>query len=277
MIPEVTFTVASFGWTASDIDGDATIKNFYVALNDTAGKIAIPGSTRFITIKAVPPFSSDVVDADVYLGSSIGTPYSKKLPGLKLNADNTIYIYGTDIAGASSSLIQMPPSEGDIKWYVKKPAGEILLLMIIPLMITQLYSMLLYLIHLDFLQKWMSGILIWAKHHQFPVSLCLNYISPQFTETLKLFKYVFWYTDNIPSLEPAQVSVTNYINSGGRVLFSMIFPQIFDTRGLNDFLPIDSLSPAPISIIPRDTKVNPTDEALSAGYPLLSIDDSPSP
>jgi hypothetical protein len=277
MIPEFTFTVASFGWTASDIDGDATIKNIYVALNDTAGKIAIPGSTRFITIKAVPPFASDVVDADVYLGSSIGTPYSIKLPGLKLNADNIIYLYGTDIAGASSSIIQMPPAEGDIKWYVKKPAGEIL---VVDDNSVNDNSAAFYASVFDTLGL-SSKIDVWnidiGKTASVQGKLMPDYISPQFTETLKLFKYVFWYTDNIPSLEPAQVSITNYINSGGRVLFSMIFPQIFDARGLSDFLPIDSLSPAPISIIPRDTKINPTDEAVTAGYPFLSIDDSPSP
>jgi hypothetical protein len=70
-IPETTFTVASFGWTASDIDGDATIRNFFIALNDTSDKIEIPSNTRFITIKAVPPFNSSIADADVYLGTLV--------------------------------------------------------------------------------------------------------------------------------------------------------------------------------------------------------------
>jgi hypothetical protein len=277
MIPEITFTVASFGWTAADIDGDATIKNFYIALNDTAEKIPIPGNTRFITIKASPPFTSDIADADIYLGSQIGIPYSQKLRGLKLDAENVFYLYGTDIAGASSSIIQMPPASGDIKWYVKKPVGEIL---IIDDNSVNDNSAAFYDAVFDSLGL-TSKADIWnialGKTSSSPGILMPKYISPQFTETLKLFKYIFWYTDNLPSLEPAQVSIRNYINSGGKVLFSMIFPQIFDTRGLSDFLPIDSLSPAPISIIPQNTKINTTPEALSAGYPPLSIDDNPNP
>jgi hypothetical protein len=61
------------------------------------------------------------------------------------------------------------------------------------------------------------------------------------------------------------LQLSNYLNNGGKILFSMIFPQIFDTRGLSDFLPLDSLSPAPISIVPRNTKINATPEALTLG------------
>lgn len=73
-VPETTFTAASFAWNVTDIDGNETIEKIYIALNDTSSFIEIPGHISFITIVAKPPFSSDVVDADILLGSSIN-PY----------------------------------------------------------------------------------------------------------------------------------------------------------------------------------------------------------
>ena len=97
------------------------------------------------------------------------------------------------------------------------------------------------------------------------------------TETLKLFKVIFWYTDNDPTIEPAQISVRNYVVNGGKILFSMIFPQVFDTRGLSDFLPVDSLSPVPISFIPVNTAILPVEEGIALNYPLLVRDNNTSP
>jgi hypothetical protein len=34
-VPEITFTVATFSWIGSDLDGDETIREYQYALNDT--------------------------------------------------------------------------------------------------------------------------------------------------------------------------------------------------------------------------------------------------
>ncbi|MBU2445737.1 MAG: hypothetical protein KJ666_09215, partial [Bacteroidetes bacterium] len=110
-----------------------------------------------------------------------------------------------------------------------------------------------------------------------PGVLLPKFVNPTFSEMLKLFKVVIWYTDNDPSLEIAQLTVRNYTESGGKILLSMIFPQTFDTRGLSDFLPIDSVSPMPINIIPMNTKINLTTDGTASGYPPLAIDNSTIP
>ncbi len=277
MIPETTFTVASFGWTVSDLDGDNTIKKIFIALNDTSNKIEIPPNTRFITIKALPPFNSNIVDADVYLGTSITNPFSVKLKGLRLEQLNRFFVYCEDIAGAKSGLIAMPALNSNAKWFVKKPKGDIL---IIDDYGINDNTALFYYRMMDSLNL-SNRYDVWdiklGKTVNTPSLLLPRFISPQFKETLTLFKVVIWYTDNEPTLEPAQIAIRDYTISGGKVLFSMMFPQLFDPRGLSDFLPIDSLSPAPISVIPRNTKINPVEEGISLNYPLLAVDDGTVP
>ncbi len=201
----------------------------------------MPASTRFVTIKVEPPYNSDIVDCDVYLGTSITTPYHTKLPGLKLNDLNKFYIYCEDIAGSVSQLLSMPSENSSLIWYVKKPAGDIL---IIDDYATNDNAASFYYQIADSLNL-SSRVDVWdiklGKTSTTPAKLLPKFISPQFTETLKLFKAVYWYTDNDPTLEPAQISVREYIISGGKIFFSMIFPQQFDPRGLSDFLPVDSL------------------------------------
>jgi len=274
-VPETTYTVASFGWTAEDIDGNESIKTIYVGLNDSINAVEIPSTTRFITIKARPPFSSDVVSCDLYLGTSVNTPYNIKLQNLKLNSENKIYIWAKDIAGASSEYLKMPTSGA--KWYVRKPKGEIL---IIDDYATSDNSADIYRAVFDSLNLTDKVDILDIKLGRTTTSygvLLPKFISPMFTETLKLFKYVFWYSENDPTLEPAQICIPSYVQSGGKVLFSMVFPQIFDARGLNDFLPVDSLSPAPINLLFPNTQVNPTAFAVSNGYPQLARDASATP
>ena len=274
--PDTTFTVASLGWDATDLDGDETIQNIYIALNDTSQKIAIPGSTRFITIKAVPPFNSDVVSCDVYLGASIKEPYAVKLPNLKLNAKNTLYIYAVDIANAKSSLMQMPDQSKT--WYVKKPKGDIL---IIDDHGTADNAASYY-------SQIFDGMNLAGRYDVLDIkstkagssspTLLPKYISPMLTETMKLFKYVFWYSgDNNPTLDAAQTVTKAYTDAGGKILFSMTFARSFDQSGLTDFLPIDGMSSSYISIVLPNTAVNATAKASALGYNNLTRDNGSSP
>ena len=54
VLPDTSFPAMSFGWNASDIDGDGTIQKINIALNDTtnpANIVSLDGSVRNITIK----------------------------------------------------------------------------------------------------------------------------------------------------------------------------------------------------------------------------------
>jgi len=273
LIPDTTFTVASFGWTISDLDGDNTIRRVFIALNDTTEKVELPPNTRFITLKAGGPFNSDIVECDIYLGTSINVPFPVKLKGMRLNQLNRFYVYCEDIAGSKSQLISMPAEGSDKKWFVKKPKGDILIIDDYGINDNTASFYYRMMDSLNLSNRYDVWDIKLGKTTNTPPLLLPKLLSPQFLETLSLFKVIIWYTDNDPTLEPAQIAIRNYTISGGKVLFSMMFPQLFDPRGLSDFLPIDSLSPAPISVIPRNTKVNPIGEGLILNYPQLSIDD----
>jgi hypothetical protein len=265
-LPDTTFTVASIGWDASDLDGDETIVKYYIALNDTMQKIEIPGTTRFITLKADLSGNGNTADCFVYIGGSVTTPYSKKLTNLKLNGENKFYIYAVDMAGATSKKISLPEADNK-KWFVKKPKGDILII--------DDYGT------VDNSAKFYSKILdslgLNGKYDNLEFKNNVpHYITPMLIETMKLFKAVIWYSDNNPSIEIAQTSVRAYTQYGGKILMSMGFPPEIDqiSGGLNDFLPIESISSdnTLIKKIKPNTVIEPSTTAMLSHYPLLKVD-----
>jgi hypothetical protein len=95
-------------------------------------------------------------------------------------------------------------------------------------------------------------------------------INPTFTETLKLFKYIFWYGDNAPSLDIIQASLPGFKKAGGKVLLVAGFPQNISAQGgLGDFAPIDNIESSFFTsiLLPRDTVV-----AVDPTYPTLVRD-----
>jgi hypothetical protein len=95
-VPETTFTVASFTWTASDLDGDDTIAKFQYILDDTTDDdnwIELDAATQSITLT-----------------------FADGLSG----GEHIFYLRALDIAGASSKIIRMPRTEDDM-WFVKEP------------------------------------------------------------------------------------------------------------------------------------------------------------
>jgi hypothetical protein len=247
-VPDTTFTVATFSWYGTDLDGDETIQNYMYALNDTldpASWKTLPRSTTFITL-----FEDD---------------------GLA-EGDNVFYLKAVDIAGAQSHIIRMPDTSRS--WYVRKPRTDLL--------IVDDYgpadaSSGFYRSLTDTLFGGRfrgadvfdikTGASSTARGKYLP-----PYINPTFIETLKLFKYVIWYGDNTPTLDVAQLSLPDYQASGGHILFTAAFPEsAIDPRGgITDFAPIDSLSPQSIRFVPADTRVLPDPE--SPGYPELVRD-----
>ena len=123
------------------------------------------------------------------------------------------------------------PGEGRT-WYVKKPKGELLIVDDYATMDDAA----------SFYNEMFSDSLnlrgkydIYDFHNQTP-----PYLNVTFLLTLKLFKYVFWYTDNGPSLDLLSATTQKYIDAGGKIAFSMQFPQSIDLAAVQSFLPIRS-------------------------------------
>ena len=76
---------------------------------------------------------------------------------------------------------------------------------------------------------------VYDFHNQKP-----PYTNVTFLQTLKLFKYVLWYTDNNPSLDLAASSVQKYLDVGWKDCFFNAIPSTVDPSLLQSFLPINS-------------------------------------
>ncbi|MCZ7555059.1 MAG: hypothetical protein M5R41_01480 [Bacteroidia bacterium] len=247
-VPDTTFTVASFSWFGSDLDGNETIREYRYALNDTLDPASwriLPRSTTFLTLH--------------------------EKDGLR-EGRNVFYLKAIDIAGAESRIMRMPDSTGS--WYVKKPSSELL--------VVDDYgpadaSGAFY--------RSITDTLFGGKFRRADVfdirtgssstargKYLPPYINPTFIETLKLFRYVIWYADNTPTIDVAQLSLPEFQRSGGYILYTASFPEsAIDPRGgITDFAPIDSLSPTPITFVPAGVRVEA--DAESPGYPTLRRD-----
>lgn len=252
-VPDSTFTVATFAWQGSDLDGDETISEYLYALNDTTNPGAwkrLPRSTTFLTLK----------EAD----------------GLR-EGNNVFFLKALDIAGAESRIVRMPDSSRS--WHVRKPKGEVL--------IVDDYgpadaSAGFYAAVTDtmFGGRFRNADVFDIRSGASSTTrgkLLPPYINPTFIETLKLFRYVIWYCDNRPTVDVAQLSLPEFQRWGGFILYTASFPEsAIDPRGgITDYAPIDSLSPAPITFVPAGTKAEADPE--SPGYPLLTRDTQGTP
>ena len=247
-VPEITFTVATFSWIGTDLDGDETIAEYQYALNDTLNPVSwksLPRSTTFLTLRAQD--------------------------GLR-EGNNAFYLRAVDIAGATSHIIRMPDTSG--VWVVKVPKTELLIVDDYgPADVSAAF-------YQSIVDTLFGGR--FAGADVFDIKTGANsstrgkylppYTNPTFIETLKLFTYVLWYTDNDPTIDVAQVALPEYQRSGGRIFYTAAFPEsAVDPRGgITDYAPVDSLSPEPIRFVPAGTKVEADSE--SPGYPTLVRD-----
>jgi hypothetical protein len=213
LIPDTTFTVASFSWNAADLDGDSSIAHFEYALDDTSQWRKISGYRRNLTLTA---------DSGLTAGA------------------HSFYIRSVDIAGSQSPVIRMPQTG---EWIVKEPRGRYLLIDDFANEAQSAYP--------DKYYKTMLGAILaqigvsdgfdyWNIENQFPASRL------QFIETMKLFDRVIWYTDLIQETDnhfiTAQVAIPEFLENGGKIIYSVQFNTGFGSLGSPlEFSPVDSL------------------------------------
>ncbi len=242
-IPDTTFTVASFGWQGSDIDGDNTITDYLIALNDTLSPsswVDLPAQARFVTIEGrnyEAQSDTSTVSCDIYANTYPAMAYSPMkvtLPNLKLNGNNVFYVKAKDVADAYSPAIRMPDSTHT--WYVKKPKGNIL---IVNDYGSQDQSLPFYKTIFDNIN---GGSLkgkydVWdIRAGMTPTSpkkgnLVQPCVVPSFQETLKLYKYIFWYSADYKDFDIAQTAIPGFRSAGGKILFSYYAVDTTADRG----------------------------------------------
>jgi hypothetical protein len=245
-VPESTYTVASFQWNGTDIDGNETITSYYYALDDTSNPSrwkSLPGTANLVTL-----FKGD---------------------GL-VEGNHAFYLKAQDVAGAYSKTVRMPDTNG--VWYVREPKGDFL---IVRDYLPSDFAGTFYKSMFDTLMNGRLGSkdVLDIKKGASAISrgkFVPALINPTFTETLKLFRYVFWYADNAPSLDIIQASLPGFKKAGGKVFLATGFPQYASAQGgLGDFFPIDNIELNPITsiLLGKDSIVS-----VDPSYPTLVRD-----
>ena len=241
-LPDTSFPVITVAWNASDLDGDESITNIQIALNDTNNFVLLPGSVRLITLRGIN-FNSSNPEVEILINASPQNIHPEKLQGLLLNGDNRIFIRAADLSGASSEIIHLPDTSST--WFVKKPKGEVLIFddfrgtSTSDLQTTQFYNQVF---------STMNGGVLAEKFDVFDLAKnSIAFESVTLLETIKLFKYVFWYSASNPRLDLLNIVTEKYNQAGGKIAFSMTFQDStdqyqYDLSSLQGFLPIDAIS-----------------------------------
>jgi hypothetical protein len=237
-IPDTTFTVATFVWTASDLDGNDTIAKFQYVLDDTTN----PSNWRDL------PAAQNSVTLSQNDGLTEG--------------EHVFFLRAEDVAGAVSDIIRMPLSEDDV-WYVREPISNVLLL--------DDYNI------ADgtdaFFQSTIAAIV--GPADVWDIKRNAGELDPPsvvaFTGTLLLFDTVIWYADTSPNLDKAQISVPEYVDQGGKILLTTSFGEFTTNEGDPVlFSPADSLDTR-INRLLRGQDVLPTESYAGLGFPNLEV------
>ncbi len=285
-VPDTTFPIVSFQWIASDIDGDNTISEFWVALNDTSRWVVVPGQFRFLTLLAENFSQTDTIADALVIPSSTQTLGRVPVQGtlkMRLNANNVFYLKARDIAGAFSNTIRMP-SEGKT-WFVRRPKGNLLIVAdygvadnsigFYKSIFDTLYGGVKY-------DVW--NLRVGARYPRRGI-LVPPFPRVDFAEVVsRFYRYVFWISSDETNFDIAAISLPKFRALGGKVLLSFILPQSttpdFDVgKALSDLSGVvDSVSSTPLTgFVPSGTRIlnyNPNGSETSE-YPIL-VRDSPS-
>ncbi|MGE5400794.1 MAG: hypothetical protein ACM3S2_10345 [Ignavibacteriales bacterium] len=260
-LPDTSYPIMTLGWDAEDIDGAETIVKINIALNDTTKFVTLPGNTRLVMLR-MKDFNTPGAQTEILLNASESYILPEKLSGLKLNEYNKVYIQAEDISGAKSNFTVLP-SEAK-KWYVKKPISKVLMIddSQVEDNASGFYKTIFNTMH---------GGALANKYEVWDINKNkVPYDNVTFLETIKLFKYIYWYnTDNNPNLSLASAASRKFIDFGGKIAFSITLPQTVDDAVLKSFLPIDSVGVAPGKDYVTTLYSNTNISALNSGYPAL--------
>lgn len=232
ILPEKSFPSITIGWDAFDLDGNETITEIHLALNDTSNYIVLKGSTRLVSL-IIDNLESESPSMNVFINGDNNKKNSDKLANLKLDSFNKFFIRGLDNSGASSKFISLPDTGSS--WFVSKPQGDLLIID-------------------DYDGGEQVSDFYDSKFNTFSEgkfdildieNTILPYESITFRNTIKLFKFIFWYADANPSLELTNLITQNYLQNSGKIAYSMTFQDSsstfeFSTQLAQTFLPIES-------------------------------------
>jgi hypothetical protein len=225
--PDTTFQVFSIGWDADDPEGVENIDRIEVSLNDSTRFVGVSAEFDFITLVGDVDLTSNTqssTDARIYLGRGFQSS-ALRLPGLLLDAENTVYVRAVDRTDTTSTLERFT-------WYVKKQRSDILYVNDW----RKSNAPILQRFHLELLKDHLpdgARVDVWDITVPFVTGAAGNVprsellptnATPTLQQTLALYKHIYWVATNTTNSTqrnnfPFAVAVLDvFFDQGGTIL-----------------------------------------------------------
>ncbi len=283
-LPSKTLPVATVLFSGTDLDGNGTIKEFYVALNDTSDTswTKIPNTVSLLTLVGdLSDTSATIVSAKLKSGVN-AEDLNVRIKNFRLNQNNVIYLFCSDISGARSGIVRMPDTTKT--WFVRKPVGRRKLLLVDDYGSANPNPDVVYKTALQ--QSFNSQGISYGDFDTLDLigqPIRVTVATPMILETMKLYNLALWY-GRLTNLRYAQQTIPAFINQGGKAIFITGFENFVSSDELSlGFAPIDSLltsyrindstiSPGFIPRVYSGSKILPVDSAFTNPHPLMLFD-----
>lgn len=266
---DTAYSVITFRWSYNDPDGDQTVTNAYLKVNNGAWK-EIDRSKFLISLRAKDTKFQGTIQADLFYNTERNS--SIALDGFNNGGQNTFYLKVVDLAGTESII------DTSLAVFVKKQTSDLLLIGGQPPVINATYQ--------SFVRKAYGNIDV--------VDFAIDqgqyqprFWNPTFTLLTELYdKLVFNCDQSLFSnpitgqsgllLEFAAEVLQNFTDGGGKSFITTSFPSGFNPASIRGALPVDSLSTTSgQAVISNDSTIyssNPTYPTLRPTNLMLGVD-----
>lgn len=234
VVNDTIYSLFSTLWTIDDPDGFETLDSIFIRINSEAW-MPLAKDITIITVVPTDPTATGPVTATVYRDLN-PSPVSGTIDGMLLEGDNRVYLKARDNAGSESTI------DSTNLFFARHKTSDLLVI------------------------DSHAGTGPTPEEVYFPVLTTVyggfDYINiernsgenipslwdPTFGFMMNLYDKVFWYSDANPIgtelyLEAGSGVIEEYINQGGKILISAVFPSTFDNNStILQFAPFDSIS-----------------------------------
>ncbi len=245
--PDTTYRIASFGFTASDPDGDANLNRIEIALNDTTSEGAwkdIGLGLNLVTIQIDD--TADPATASILLGrSAIESNFN--FDTVHLNGENEFFIRSIDNAAAVSETVSY-------EWHVKRQTSNILFLNDYQGSSSgdrfDLHANLLAEVgisQIDYIDI-SDGTPTGGRRVPFTQALPdRSLASPTTNLMLAQWDHIYWISDNLDrNIGYALEMTLDFFDQGGTMFVNIPSKFVSDQNVLLQFLPFERVEPVPV-------------------------------
>lgn len=266
--PDTTFNIFSFGFRATDPDGNANLNRIEIALND------ISTSESWKVLDAATQLATFRTDAQGVTTVTTGRALNQtdvSFQTLNRNSDNTLYIRSIDNAGAVSEIQQFT-------WYVKEQTSRILFLndyfgpnsqVIANQHLNVLRS--IGIDKVDYLDI-SDGTATGGRRVILSAALPDRSLgAPTINKMLAEWDHIYWVSDNLDRNIGYALELTlEFFANGGTMFVNIPTKVLFDDNPVLEFLPFERVEPVPQGqqsfIIQNNSLVSATPEVSDLPY-----------